>query len=105
MQDNGAFHNMVCKLSDAMRFVSCERHEFNGVDCSHLGNVSSYIAHGLDCYIEFACYCLQDAPTNVTEIREIREILTSLYSLGPYLYPMEIEFSILVGKLYNSYFF
>ena len=95
---------MISKFSDAMRFVSCERHEYSGVDCRHLGNVSSYIAHGLDCYIELACYCLQDAPTNVTEIREIREILTSLYSLGPYLYPMEIEFSILVGKYIYNFF-
>ena len=84
-----------------MRFVTCEKHEFDGMDCynvTHLGDVSSSIAHGLDCYIEALCFCLQDAPKNVTEI------LTSLYSLGPYMYPMEIEFSILVGKLGIDYY-
>ena len=84
-----------------MRFVTCEKHEFDGLDCynvTHLGDVSFSIAHGLNCYIEFNCNCLQDAPPNV------KEILTSLYSLGPYMYPMEIEFSILVGKLDIDYY-
>ena len=96
---NAKIWDLITKFSDVMRFVTCDKHEFNGVDCSHHGNVSSSIAHGLDCYIEALCHCLQDAP------REVREILTSLYSLGPYLYPMEIEFSILVGKFDNSCFF
>ena len=85
-----------------MKFVTCEKHEFDGLDCynvTHLGDVSTSIAHGLNCYIENTCFCLLDAPKNVTKI------LTSLYSLGPYMYPMEIEFSILVGKLDINYLF
>ena len=96
---NAKIWDLITKFSDVVRFVTCDKHEFNGVDCSHHGNVSSSIAHGLDCYIEALCHCLKDAP------REVRDILTSLYSLGPYLYPMEIEFSILVGKFDNSCFF
>ena len=96
---NAKIWDLITKFSDVMRFVTCDKHEFNGVDCSHHGNVSSSIAHGLDCYIEALCHCLKDAP------KEVSDILTSLYSLGPYLYPMEIEFSILVGKFDNSCFF
>ena len=94
---------MIIKFSDDTRFVTCEKYEFNGVDCynvTHLGDVSLSIAHGLDCYIQAFCDCLLNAPGNIAEVPKI---ITSYYSLGPYMYPMEIEFSILVGKLGIDY--
>ena len=74
-----------------MKFVSCVKHEFDGVKCSELNDMSSLISHGLNCYIEDVCNCFKKAPIQISYILEY------FYKLGPYMYPMEIEFSILVG--------